>query len=491
MSFFIESSWVKKLYCLTGLCLLWLTGCGAVQTTPDLGHLYNELAQHEDPARNPIIVIPGILGSRLVESESGEVVWGAFGSGAADPTTPAGARLLALPMAPEKSLRDLQDTVQPTGALDRVVLNFFGVPVQLNAYYNILRTLGVGGYRDQQLAESLAVDYGDKHYTCFQFPYDWRRDIVESAQALDRFIKAKEVEVKQEIFNRFGVRQASLKFDVVAHSMGSLVARYYLRYGAVDLPADGSLPPLTWAGAKHIDHLVMIGPPNAGSVETLTTLVDGLQPAPLFTAYPAAVVGTMPGVYQLLPRGRHRPLLDGDGQPVEDVFDPQLWEQHGWGLADPGEGEVLAMLLPHISDAAERRRVALDHQRKALVRAKRVTAALDIPAAPPRSVQLLLVAGDSMDTMSALKIDEEGKLHVVDYGPGDGLVLRRSALLDERAEQKLGIRLVSPISWSYVLFVFSDHLGITKDPAFVDNLLYFLLERPRMESSTLEGLSSG
>ena len=98
----------------------------------------------------------------------------------------------------------------------------------------------------------------------------------------------------------------------------------------------------------------MIGPPNAGSVETLTTLVEGLQPAPLFTVYPAAVVDTMPGVYQLLPRGRYRPLLDGDGQPVEDVFDPQLWAQHGWELADPAEGEALAMLLPHISDAAER-----------------------------------------------------------------------------------------------------------------------------------------
>ncbi len=92
-----------------------------------------------------------------------------------------------------------------------------------------------------------------------------------------------------------------------------------------------------------------------------------------------------------------------------------------------------------------------------------------------------------MDTMSALKIDEEGKLHVVDYSPGDGLVLRRSALLDERAEQELGVRLVSPISWSYVLFVFSDHLGITKDPAFIDNLLYFLLESPRMESSAPVG----
>ena len=226
---------MKTLYCLTGLCLLWLTGCGAFQTTPDLGHLYNELAQHEDPSRNPVIVIPGILGSRLVEAESGEVVWGAFGSGTTDPTTPAGARLLALPMAPEKSLRDLQDTVRPAGALDRVMLNFIGIPVQLNAYYNILRTLGVGGYRDQQLAESLAVDYGDKHYTCFQFAYDWRRDIVESAQALDRFIKAKEVEVKQEIFNRFGVGVGSRQQeDPLPHNADST--------GRPDCP---------WSGPRH------------------------------------------------------------------------------------------------------------------------------------------------------------------------------------------------------------------------------------------------
>jgi len=30
-----------------------------------------------------------------------------------------------------------------------------------------------------------------------------------------------------------------------------------------------------------------------------------------------------------------------------------------------------------------------------------------------------------------------------------------------------------------VFFLFDDHLGITKDPTFVDNLLYFLLESPR------------
>ena len=51
--------------------------------------------------------------------------------------------------------------------------------------------------------------------------------------------------------------------------------------------------------------------------------------------------------------------------------------------------------------------------------------------------------------------------------------------MDERVASDLKTRLVSPIQWDQVLFVFSDHLGITKDPAFADNLLYFLLESPR------------
>jgi pimeloyl-ACP methyl ester carboxylesterase len=472
-----------RLFLLSVLGFVWLTGCSAFQTVPDLGDLYNQLAQQEDPDRNPVIVIPGILGSRLEDGNTGETVWGAFGSGAVDPTSAEGAPLLALPMAPGADLKDLQDSVREAGALDRVVLRFFGIPIELNAYYNILRSLGVGGYRDQQLAESHAVDYGNRHFTCFQFAYDWRRDLVESAQKLDRFIKAKEIEVQQEIFKRYGVKRSSVKFDLVAHSMGSLVARYYLRYGAADLPADGSLPPVTWEGAKHVDHLVVIGPPNAGSVETLTILVDGLKPAPLLSTYPAAIVGTMPSVYQLLPRSRHRPLLDVNGQPVPDVFDPALWERHGWGLADPSQDEILANLLPDIKDAQERRRVALDHQRKVLARAKQLTAALDVPAHPPDTTPLLLVAGDSKATMSTAQIQPDGRLKIIAHAPGDGVVLRQSALMDEREEKRLGTRLTSPIGWSQVLFIFSDHLGMTKDPAFVDNILYFLLESPRSRSS--------
>ena len=148
-------------------------------------------------------------------------------------------------------------------------------------------------------------------------------------------------------------------------------------------------------------------------------------------------------------------------------------------MADPKQDPFLKLLLPDIQSPEERRRIALDHQRKALKRAKQFTAAIDIPAKLPASLHFFLVAGDSEDTDETARFSSDGNLSIVEKGPGDGTVLRSSALMDERVASDLKTRLVSPIQWDQVLFVFSDHLGITKDPAFADNLLYFLLESPR------------
>jgi hypothetical protein len=214
-------------------------------------------------------------------------------------------------------------------------------------------------------------------------------------------------------------------------------------------------------------------------VDTINSLVHGVRPAFLFPKYSAAVQGTMPSVYQLLPRSRHRPLLDPQEKPVEDLFAPDLWEQNQWGLADPTQADVLAMLLPEVDDPQQRRQIALDHQRKALARAKHFTQALDMPATPPASLHLFLVAGDAADTTKTLQYGKGGILRVAEVGPGDGTVLRSSALMDEREARMIETRLVSPIQWTQVLFLFSDHLEITEDPAFTDNILYFLLESPR------------
>ncbi|MGD8677085.1 MAG: hypothetical protein PVG81_14885, partial [Desulfobacterales bacterium] len=228
--------------------VLILAGCSSPSKAPDLGGIYNNLAQHEDPYRNPIILIPGLLGSKLVDPDSEIIVWGAFGTGTLNPNKPEGARLFGLPMQPGKNLHELKDRVKPAGTLDRVVVNLGGYPVEQNTYAHILGVLGVGGYRDQQLQEAGMVDWGNDHFTCFQFAYDWRRDLVESAKRLDLFIKEKKRYVQDQIAQRFGIKDRDVRFDIVAHSMGGLVARYYLRYGAQDLPPDGSLPEPTWAG---------------------------------------------------------------------------------------------------------------------------------------------------------------------------------------------------------------------------------------------------
>lgn len=461
------------------------TACATPLRPPDLGDLYTRAARIHDTQRNPVIVIPGILGSKLVDPPTGRVVWGAFAGGYANPQTPDGARLVALPMQTGRPLRELRDDVRPAGVLDRLRVDLLLVPVELKAYLNILATLGVGGYRDELLGTSGAVDYGNDHFTCFQFDYDWRRDNVENARRLHDFILEKREYVHAELTRRYGAPGKPVRFDIVAHSMGGLVTRYFLRYGGDELPDDGDVPVPAWAGAEYVEKVILIGTPNAGSVEALRELVDGSVIAPILPTYEPAVLGTMPSVYQLLPRPRHACVVDAaDGRTlIGDFLDPQLWEQMGWGLASPRQDDVLARLLPDVPDPAARRAIALDHLRKCLTRARRFFEAIDSPAPPdrppPAHLRQYLFAGDAVPTDAVLAAERRGgALRVIHQAPGDRTVLRSSALMDERLGVQWSPRLITPIEWTGVQFIFADHLGLTKDPAFSDNVLYLLLESP-------------
>ncbi len=469
--------------CAAALAVALLAGCGAhlLHRHPHLGELYDRSAQAHGPEQNPVIVIPGLTGSRLRDAASGRIVWGAFSGNYAKPNRPDGARLIALPMRPGAPLAELRDGVEPNGVLDRVRVSFAGLPLDLKAYFQILAALGAGGYRDEGLAEADEIDWGDDHFTCFQFDYDWRRDNVENARRLHEYIQEKRAYVRQETLRRYGVDPVDLKFDVVAHSMGGLLLRYYLRYGAAELPAEGPLPEVTWAGAAHVERAVLVAPPNAGSLEALTQLVEGRDYGPFLARYPPALLGTFPSAYQMLPRARHQPLTwSGGGAATADLFDPELWERLEWGLASPSQEKVLAWLLPEVADAAERREIARDHLRKSLARARRFVEALDRPAPAPQGLQLFLLAGDSVPTARAVEVDPtSGRLRVVVEAPGDGSVLRSSALMDERESGDWTPRLDSPVVWDEVMFLFRGHLGLTKDPVFTDNLLYWLLEDPR------------
>jgi pimeloyl-ACP methyl ester carboxylesterase len=276
------------------------------------------------------------------------------------------------------------------------------------------------------------------------------------------------------------VSDSEIKFDIVAHSMGGLLTRYYMRYGGEPLPEDGSLPPMTWAGARNLESVILVAPPNAGSIAALEHLVRGVKPGPTVPRYEPAIIGSMPSTYQTLPRGRHGAVVDAANpdRKYEDLYDPELWESLGWGLASPKQARMLEWLLPDIPDATERRRVALEHLRKSLVRARQFSLALDIPAQPPDGVSLYLMLGDAVPTPAVVAVDRKsGALEIIDKQPGDSVVLRSSALMDERLAGEWSPGLVSPVDWTQVTFIFRKHLRMTNDPGFTDNVLFILLER--------------
>ncbi|MCH7960394.1 MAG: hypothetical protein IID08_09690 [Candidatus Hydrogenedentes bacterium] len=462
---------------LIGASIVLLAGCATSFGPPNLARIYNESAQRQHHLRNPIIVIPGLLGTRLVDSESHKVVWGAFSGDYADPRKDEDARLIAVPMKTGVPIQMLADSVRPVGVLESVKVRVIGLPIQLNAYAFILSTLGVGGYRDEDLGISGAIDYGDDHFTCFQFGYDWRLDNVENARRLHEFILKKREYVQRELKRRYDIDDADVNFDIVAHSMGGLLARYYMRYGAAPLPEDGSLPELTWAGAEHVERLILVGPPNAGSVDTLIQLTEGVKLGPFTPRYDAALLGTMPSAYQLLPRPRHRLVRTETGDSV-DFYSLATWQHYGWGLASETQSKKILRLSPDASPE-EARTIALDHLEKSLARAAQFHRALDRPASPPNSLALYLQAGDAVETNAVVEVNEEtGKLRVIETLPGDGTVLRASALMDERLNGNWTPKLISPIDYKQVNFLFTDHLGLTRDPTFTDNVLYVLLEAP-------------
>lgn len=460
------------------LIVMIVAGCRS-EPRPDLGAIYDEPAQKIGSERNPVIVIPGILGSKLEEPGLKTPVWGAFTYGAADPDYPDGARLVALPMGKGKALSELKDSVVPTTVLDSVEIDVALLVrgLEIDAYDEIIKTLAAGAYRDETISLAMSGPVNQEgHFTCFQYAYDWRRDISEQAAALhERVLYA--ANMAKDGFDL----DALPKVDIVAHSMGGLVLRYYLRYGAQPLPEDGSLPELNWAGAQHIERAIIIGTPSAGSVLSLTQLVEGVNYVGLITpTYRPAVLGSMPSIYQLLPRVRHQRIVDeATGNPI-DFLDAKVWKQYGWGLADPDDARTRKWLLPDIEDAAERDAIAYEHLEKCLARAKQTFEALDQPAPDkPDHLRMILYAGDVDETPDVISVNAKGKLKIKSKAPGDGTVTRASTLLDERIGSVYQPRIQSPIQWDQVQFIPADHIGLTSDPSFSNNVLYELLERPR------------
>lgn len=487
-------------------CLLLFAACASPRDRlPNIAKIYEQAAL--DEVRNPVVVIHGILGARLEDRKTKRTVWGAFTNEAYDPNTEEGARALSLPLDPldnATAYMPAKERFHASGPLGALDVGLFFTVVSVKVYKNILGTLGVGRYTDPVAVDPLSPRYADDHFTCFTYWYDWRRDNVQNAIEFGRWLKKTRTRVRHgatlkiaklrkentakahhEADELAAWLKRGYKFDIVAHSMGGLLARYYLRYGGNDLPEDGSVPKVTWGGCEDIDKLIVVGTPNLGSIEALRNLTEGFQPAFILPHFHQAILGTMPSIYQLLPRQRHRVVLGPDKKPSNlDMFDPEVWDANQWGLLDESSDRFLVWLLPELKDRDARRAKAKSYVTWCLRRASQFHAAIDHKPQTSCPLNIYLFAGDAERTLTKALLKKRGSRLVptfpnedVLFTPGDATVPRYSALGDERTggPYKRGVK--TNIPWRNVTFLSDDHIGLTNNPTFSDNMLYILLEQ--------------
>lgn len=477
---------LKKLlyfFGLAGITALF-SSCGTAEgsytsdakfTESIIGPLQQKAIDYQGPYRNPVIIVHGFLGSNMLDKNTNKNVWGQFSTEDGYSVSDEKMRALSIPMVKHKPLKDIIDDTVPNGALNTVEVNFLGMTFKENAYLNLVDALHEGGYQ----LEGRPLDSGKSCYNLFQFSYDWRRDLQETASKLHEYILEKRKYIQKKYEALYGVKDYDVQFDLIGHSMGGLVSRYYLRYGTADLPTLNEKPNITWAGSQYVDRVIILGTPNAGYLDTLLEMENGMDMPP----FPPAMVSTWLTIYQMMPAPSTKSVVyKHDHNKVVDIYDFKTWIKMKWGLANPKQTEVFKILLPDVKDPVERRLIAFDHLKKCLERAKRFKRAMGEPAIPPDDVKLYLVLGNAVKTTCWAEVDEKtGKLEIPEkgYGPGDGKVPASSAMYDERQGAKTWVPFFyGPIAWNSIIQLRAAHMGITTDPAFKDNILFLLSAVP-------------
>jgi hypothetical protein len=240
-------------------------------TVPDISH-------------DAVVVIPGIMGSELIDRKTGRAVWGFD-----DVRWLVRAWTRRDGMAPlamtERELDviadDRYDPDQARVYASRLLRFPVAAPLLrgFEPYTNLLRQL------------TRVVAHPD---AILEFPYDWRLPVELNARllaaAIGTHLQAWRADRRQEIARRNGPDGRPAQVVLVAHSMGGLLVQ-----GLSRIPG----------ATNDVRTSITLGTPFYGSVDAAVILNAGRgAPLPLPHRQLRDVASTMPGVHDLLPTYR-------------------------------------------------------------------------------------------------------------------------------------------------------------------------------------------
>jgi pSer/pThr/pTyr-binding forkhead associated (FHA) protein len=193
------------------------------------------------PSRRPVVFVPGFMGSQLWLGS--ERIW---------------PNIMFMIRDSQNAIYSETSPIVARGIVDEVVV----VPnlIKLDQYNRL------GDY----LVEDLRYERGKDF---FEFAYDWRQDVRRSAAQLGEMIDA--LALSQPVI-------------IIAHSMGTLVSRYYIeRLG----------------GRKKVERAILMGGPHRGVPKALVSLITApnILPFGLMGERIRQVIATFPSCYQILP----------------------------------------------------------------------------------------------------------------------------------------------------------------------------------------------
>lgn len=420
------------LLALLGACQV--PDSSSVQVTPAREYR----PERRNAQREPVILIPGTLGSRLYNKENGEVAWGSLAATISDLTDD-----LDLPIH-RKRLADNRDNLLAYRVLDRAEILAREGSGEVAFYAELISFLETTlGYRPA---------YGRKFYQghdLFVFYYDWRRSNVEAAVQLGEFI----ADIRRDL------NAPTMKFTFLAVSNGGIVARYYLRYGSDD-QVSGQAPnaPLqpTGAGARDCRRLICLGTPHLGTLDALQLIHEGYAPNVLARRYPPATIFSFPAAFELLPDPGEKIFVGDAGETIEiDLWKPPAWPAYGLSVFSESERARLRQQIAYNIRPGEDRDAKFElevaRQRAYLEMVLAHAMRLKLAIAGPCEVPLHVVLGVSTPTLARVGILKEGNEYELNFRPrvaygrsdpmttamyalGDGVVTRRSGLGEALAE---------------------------------------------------------